>query len=399
MKHIAIAAIVSLSLFLPGISARAQGQTSGNAFNPAFSLILNGSFASYSRNPESYGISGYLLDDEVGLAAEGLSIDESELVLSANVDDKFYGFATVAFEQDAGATEVALEEAYFETLVLPHGLKLKAGRFLSDIGYLNPIHSHAWDFADAPLAYTAMLGSGFGDSGVQLRWIAPVAVYLEVGAELMRSDSFPATGSEGSSGRGVETLFAHVGGDVGVSNSWRAGVSFLSAEANGRESGLDNGLATFDGDSDLTIVDFVWKWARNGNARDRNFVAQAEFLSRSESGALSFESLPANPEQGIYAGDQEGWYVQGIYQFRPRWRVGLRYDGLSSDNLVSGISSALPLDATHDPSRWTTMVDFSNSEFSRFRLQLNRDESTPETDDQVFLQYTMSLGAHGAHRF
>jgi hypothetical protein len=45
------------------------------------------------------------------------------------------------------------------------------------------------------------------------------------------------------------------------------------------------------------------------------------------------------------------------------------------------------------------MADFSNSEFSRVRLQLNRDDSGPETDDQIVLQYIMSLGAHGAHRF
>jgi hypothetical protein len=45
------------------------------------------------------------------------------------------------------------------------------------------------------------------------------------------------------------------------------------------------------------------------------------------------------------------------------------------------------------------MVDFSNSEISRLRLQWNRDRSRPEADTQVFLQYLMSLGAHGAHRF
>ena len=31
-------------------------------------------------------------------------------------------------------------------------------------------------------------------------------------------------------------------------------------------------------------------------------------------------------------GDQEGFYLQGVYQFRPQWRVGLRYDRLWSDN-------------------------------------------------------------------
>ena len=399
MKRVSVLTIVLLTLLLAAARASAQGQSSGNAFNPAFSLILNGGYTNYSLDPGSYSISGFALGEEAGLRAQGLSADESEMALSANVDDKFYAFSTIAFDQNQGETGVSLEEAYFETLALPGGLKVKAGRFLSDIGYLNPIHSHAWDFADAPLAYTAMLGSSFGDSGVQVSWIAPVGLYLELGAELMRGDSFPAAGADQSGGQGAETFFAHVGGDVGASNSWRAGVSWLSAKAHGRESAFEDGVLGFDGDSDLMIADFVWKWAKNGNPRDRNFIAQAEFLSRSENGALSFEDLLGNTEQGAYYGDQDGWYVQGVYQFRPRWRVGLRYDGLSSSNVVTGITSTLPLDSTRDPSRVSAMVDFSNSEFSRFRVQWNRDESRPESDDQFYLQYIMSLGAHGAHRF
>jgi hypothetical protein len=46
------------------------------------------------------------------------------------------------------------------------------------------------------------------------------------------------------------------------------------------------------------------------------------------------------------------------------------------------------------------MLDFSFSEFSRFRLQLAADKSRAGvTDNQVILQYIHSLGAHGAHRF
>jgi hypothetical protein len=46
------------------------------------------------------------------------------------------------------------------------------------------------------------------------------------------------------------------------------------------------------------------------------------------------------------------------------------------------------------------MIDVSPSEFSRFRLQFARDEVRfNEADNQVFLQYIMSLGAHGAHKF
>jgi hypothetical protein len=46
------------------------------------------------------------------------------------------------------------------------------------------------------------------------------------------------------------------------------------------------------------------------------------------------------------------------------------------------------------------MIDWSPSEFSRIRLQFARDYSRADaTDNQVFLQYIASLGAHGAHKF
>ena len=56
-------------------------------------------------------------------------------------------------------------------------------------------------------------------------------------------------------------------------------------------------------------------------------------------------------------------------------------------------------DQGHTPKRDSVMIDYSNSEFSRLRLQYNRDQSQPQTDNQWFVQYQMSLGAHGAHIF
>jgi hypothetical protein len=46
------------------------------------------------------------------------------------------------------------------------------------------------------------------------------------------------------------------------------------------------------------------------------------------------------------------------------------------------------------------MLDYSPSEFSRLRLQFARDGSRPgAVDNQIFLQYIMSLGTHAAHAF
>ena len=47
-------------------------------------------------------------------------------------------------------------------------------------------------------------------------------------------------------------------------------------------------------------------------------------------------------------------------------------------------------------SRWPSPWQAS----SRLRLQFARDEARPgEPDNQVFLQYIMSLGAHAGHTF
>jgi hypothetical protein len=52
------------------------------------------------------------------------------------------------------------------------------------------------------------------------------------------------------------------------------------------------------------------------------------------------------------------------------------------------------------PRKNTLMIDFSPSEFSRVRLQFARDQAHEGfTDNQFFLQYQVSLGAHGAHSY
>jgi hypothetical protein len=309
--------------------AVAQGNISSTAFNPALSLILDGKFTSYSGAPPE--LMGVLQGGESGTVPEGFSLSDTEVVASANIDDKFYGFVNIGFELDENETEVELEEAWLQTLALPGGFSVKAGRFFSDIGYVNVRHPHAWDFANAPLAYDAFLGTSYADTGVQVRWIAPLDVFLEVGGEIMSGDSFPA-GGRADSGTGAHTLFARLGGDAGVSNSWRVGVSLLAAESIGRESMLEPTPVGFDGDTDVMMFDFVWKWARNGNTRDRNFTLVGEYLRRDEKGALTLLSQP--PLTVAYDDDQSGFYLYGTYQFRPQWRAGVRFDRLSQSTGV-----------------------------------------------------------------
>lgn len=162
---------------------------------------------------------------------------------------------------------------------------------------------------------------------------------------------------------------------------------------------------TFSGDSDLTVLNAVWK-TDLGN--ERALIFQGEYFWRDEDGQVS---LDAGDALFNYDGKQDGWYLQGIYQFNRQWRAGLRYDRLSADNDLTMISNATGEDddeifeesgyesSCHDPDRWSAMVDWSPSEFSRVRLQYALDDSREETDHQLFLQYILTLGAHGAHQY
>ncbi len=376
--------------------------SSANAFNPAMSLILSGGYTRTSLDPASYNISGFALPSgsEAGPGSRGFALAESELGLSASIDPWLRGVANIALHPDDA---VSVEEAYVQTTALSHGLSLKAGRFLSGVGYLNAHHAHTWDFVDNPLAYQALLGTQYGDDGLQLRWLAPSEQYLELGVELGRGRSFPGSDS-GRNGAGMSALMAHTGGDLGESHSWRAGLSVLTAQADAQDLTLfdASGSASssiFSGDTRVWVLDGVWKWAPNGNASHTNFKLQGEYLHSTRSGSLSYE-LAGTGMSSSYRSVQSGWYLQGIYQFMPSWRVGLRTERLDAGTPDYGLNPPPIASSDYRPAKHTLMLDYSPSEFSRVRLQLAQDKSREGVaDKQLFLQYQMSLGAHGAHGY
>jgi len=364
------------------------------AFNPAIGVILQGQAWNYARDPGEYSVQGFPYGGEAGLIGEGVGLAETEIIMNANVDDKFTGWLTAALAIEDGESIVEIEEAWVEATALPAGFGAKFGRFFSGIGYLNSKHSHSWDFADQPLPYQAFLGGQYFDDGLQLRWLAPTDLYMEFGGEAMQGGRYPAA-ADSRDGIGAYTLFVNIGGDVSANSSWLAGASWLDADAIDRPSGDEDEPLFFTGDSNLAGVQFVWKWAPQGNWKQRNLVVQTEFFQRHEDGTYQLSDTSVAP----YDVRQDGWYVQSVYQPIPRWRFGARYDQLSTENpgpLFDGTLLAAPAD---DPRRFSVMMDWSNSEFSRLRLQYTRDEAGPANDNQWGLQYIYSIGAHGAHTF
>ncbi|MBV8978359.1 MAG: hypothetical protein JO261_06260 [Alphaproteobacteria bacterium] len=356
---------------------------SNNAFNPGIAAVLNGFYVASSRDTQKQRILGVAAGDESGLPLRGFSLGESEVSLAANIDPELSGFLDFSMKDD---NSLSVEEAYILTKDLPYGLTVKAGRFLSGIGYLNERHAHDWSFSDASLPYRAFLNSQYGDDGIQVRWLAPTDQFLEFGAEAFRGDAYPAANAQ-HGGQGTFTAFVHTGNDIDESSSYLAALSYLHSRAENRATGNGD---LFTGNDDLGIASLVYKWAPEGNPTVRNLTLASELFYGREQGLYDGQAFGQN---------RFGWYAQGVYQFMPQWSVGLRYAGIDTQNPGPLLSGSPLDDLGHGPRAETALLEYDTSEFGRLRLQYTHDESDLKPNDEILLQYTVIYGPHGAHRY
>lgn len=371
---------------------------SEGAFNPAVSLILGGTYGQFNAG-SNLPATGFAMNPNPG-HNQGFNIGESELGISANIDPDFRGMATMAL---GAAGTFSIENAFVQTTSLGNGLNVKFGRFFSGLGYLNEQHAHAWDFVDQPLVYATFWNNQLGEDGVQLKWLAPADLFMEIGGEIGKGRSFPGTDTA-KNGSNAGVIFAHIGDDIGTDHSWRAGASWQQTQrvaaisSDATNASISN---AFSGDSQTAGLDFVWKYAANGNITERYLKVQGEYFRRQESGQLTYDATGTKITDSFNV-IQSGWYTQSIYQFMPRWRIAARYDQLNPGIAEVGARNTgnISSDVGYTPRRTSLMLDFSPSEFSRFRLQWANDQSQHGlSDNQLFVQYIMSLGAHGAHSY
>ncbi len=372
--------------------SQASGLGTGNDFNPAIAVILNGTYAHHSLNHGDYPVAGFPAGGESGPLPQGLSLGESEIAMSANVDDKFYGQLTVTASSEDGQDHIGVEEAFIDTTALPAGLGLRAGRFYSDIGYLNSHHPHTDFFSVRPLVYQAFLGKQYGDDGVRVQWVAPTNTFIQVGGELFRGQNYPTAGAN-HHGTGAHTLFVHTGGDIGDSNAWFAGLSMLRADTTGADDG-------FSGRNTLYIADATWKWSHHGNFKDGGLLLRGEYMTDKRDGRYTAASAPVTTTDPAVAmldqpwvGQRHGLYLEGVYNFNRTWSTGYRYDKLWA-------ADTGPFASGFDPSKHSVMLTWRNSEFSLMRLQYSHEKPAPgQSDNALVLQYQVAIGAHGAHKF
>lgn len=400
---------------LPVQAAGAGFQRSFQSFNPDISAIVD---LYYHADDSAEGIS-HVLGEVSGFGHvhggeehhhhgpdEGFNLRHLELQFSADVDPYFKGSAIAAIDLESAE----METAEIETTGLPWGLKLRGGKFFSDFGYLNAQHSHQWDFTDQPLVYKLCLGDhGLNDKGLQLSWLAPTPFYMLAGVEAFQGDNENMFAYHGE-----KPLPPHDGPRVGVGwlkvgpdlpgnhalqfGAFGAGGKHQEAHDGDGDDAEDHWL---DGDSTFWGGDVVYKYNAPHPHGQGDFVAQAEYFNRRKDLEMIANDLVPERVGNSKVDDQDGYYVQATYGFLPRWRAGLRWEqvGLTNDSeLPDGTGEAY---GTSD--RASLMLDFTPSEFSRIRLQANQGnyetEEGSEDVTEVMLQWMISLGAHGAHKF
>lgn len=379
--------------------------------NPALNVVLEGRYV--NQDETHFSLPGFQATeafDHMGIYETGFSTGHNSVNAGANLTEHTSGTISFSVESHDGNSSVDLEEAFVETKALGNGVMVKAGQFYSGIGSQNVVHGHAQDFANVSLVYLAMFGGHLSDTGVQLRWENPGNMNFNFGIEKTTGASYP--GGHNEDNNAGTTAFAKIGGVVGDRSSWNGGVSIFKSDfdarhTEGHHAGSDEEFEIENGSVTVTGIDLEYIFSPNGKGKSGELKVSAEYFKRDEDGEAMFTDLVGSAD-AEYEGEQSGYYIAAVYRFMPKWRVGIRFDHIESDNSFSNIdlgTSGLAtvqdfedesrLIADDDPERTTLMVDYAPNHNSVIRLQYMQDNSGHEKVNRTYLQYVVALGGHG----
>jgi hypothetical protein len=336
----------------------------------------------------------------------GFTMPNAEIALDGAVDPYFKGFGNIVLKLDKNnETSIELEETYLQTTSLPANLQVKAGQYFANFGRQNPQHPHQWAFVDDPIILTRAFGpEGLRSLGAQVSWLAPTPFYTEAFLSVMDGQGGTAFSfrNPGESVEGVDrvhgrtTLDRNLRGPGDLLYVPRLASSFdltpqqtlvvgASAAFGPNETGAENRTEIYG-------FDIYWKWKPADSQSGFPFVSwQTEALyQRFEAGADPSLALPAETLRDW------GFYSQVLWGFKPRWVAGFRGEyangnegAYDPNDVFRGQRTRLSPDITYYP-----------SEFSKIRLQYNWDHGELfGTENSVWLQVEILLGAHGAHKF
>lgn len=354
---------------------------------PDIALIINGGYTSRNVSNDKYGeasIPGFVEagDREIPYnRKDGFNFNYAEVAMSSTVDPYLDASAIFHIHGDG---EVEIEEAYFVTRALDYGFRFKAGKFKSAFGRVNEKHHHAWNFEDQELINNALFGpDGLGGEGAQLQWVAPTPFYLMAGFELFNGN--PEQGFSAKESASTAVGYVKTSAEIGNA-TLLAGLSYAQGKSevqdiDGSGDPIPDSFTNY-GQTRIYGADLTLEYPLEGYGQ---LIWQNEWMQRDK-------------DIEILTQKQSGYYTELLYKIDENWATGLRYDDLYKNRTGN------PLTCIDNLHRTSVKLEYKPFEFSRFRLQYNQDHSKyiddrAKTMHELMLNYTLELGAHGAHAF
>jgi hypothetical protein len=311
-----------------------------------------------------------------------LELTEAELAFQSVVDP----YARADFYVAVGPDGAEVEEGFVTFTALPANLLLKAGKIRPQFGKNVTLHTHRQPAADVPIVVANLLGGGegFADSGVSLSHLVPnPVVFLELTGEVFAGTSEVFESPD-------RTRLAYLGrarayrdlteaANLDVGSSFASGPTSLT-DGTGTDEEREPPLVAPDGTAlgrRLIGVDVTLRYRPPQRAIYRRFNLRGELV-------WSRQDLPDGEVARAF-----GVYGLAEYQFARRWYIGGRID-----------RSGQVFDGDAVDRGGSVFLTFWATEFSQVRGQVRRTHRADGTrGTEGLVQFSFSIGAHGAHVF
>lgn len=290
-----------------------------------------------------------------------------ELNFSSAIDPYAKAEFYPVFEGEGGELNAKIEEVYIQTLSLPYGLQLKAGKFRQAFGRINSVHRHALPVIDVPVAYENFFGEALIDQGLSLSWLIPNQSFYQ---ELI---------IEGTRGADESPLFAY-----SEENQPQLLAHLMNFWELNENSTLEVGLSGAIGDNEVGQqtriggLDITYKWKPIQYNTYQSFEWQTEFY------LSEYEDTPAT--------DINSWgmYSWMQYQLSRRWFVTGMYSYSENPQLNNFEEQAI-----------SATFGWYATEFQKLELgpKLSTENSFGDSAFSGLFRWVFVIGSHGAHQY
>jgi hypothetical protein len=338
--------------------------------------------------------------DEAGPARKRVVLDvgETEFVFDAYLNPYARGTFTVALGEEG----IDLEEGFFSmTRGLPLNLGVKGGKYRLGFGKLNPVHPHAYPFAERFRVLSYLPGDeSFNETAVQASELVTIgeATALTVSADWLQGSTFRILREP--SGAPNDPLLADADNGDQQQEPRPGGLGRLSLFTPlGDRSGLELGVSATSGVSNVaaatrtTVIGADAK-AKLWNGPQSYVVIQAEVLRLDREDAAWDEAAAAYTTSRV---KPTGGYVYADYNWNTRYNVGASYERFQqptpdkTSDQAFGVFAGLAL----------------MEETTAFRIDWNYFKPgtppgvalEPEAVNTITLRVIFSMGPHKAHQF